>query len=66
MAAADTPFELTPTVNGAKVMNSAGLTAGKSGGVDITNNIYNPLPEKGSDSVAKTQRRQARLGLFGG
>jgi len=33
--------------------------------VTINTNIYNPVPESGSDSVAKTHRRQAAMGLFG-
>lgn len=37
--------------------------AGKQ--VVIQTTINNPLPETGSDSVAKTNRRQAAMGLFG-
>ncbi|HEY9415266.1 MAG TPA: hypothetical protein VIQ30_10935, partial [Pseudonocardia sp.] len=36
-----------------------------TGGVTVNTVINNPAPESGSDSVAKVNRRQAALGIFG-
>jgi hypothetical protein len=41
----------------------AASTSGKQ--VVIQTTINNPLPEKGSDSVAQTHRRQAAMGILG-